>query len=64
MTLAREEWAKYSQRLLCREATMSDVCTFIRVEKAHFPVAWICHKLGVARASFYRWLLPEELTPT
>jgi hypothetical protein len=24
----------------------------------------MCHKLGVARASFYRWLLPEDPTPT
>lgn len=43
---------------------MSDVFAFIRSEKAHFPVSWMCHKLGVARASFYRWLLPEAPTPT
>ena len=24
----------------------------------------MCHKLGVTRASFYRWLRPEVLTPT
>ena len=27
-------------------------------------MTWMCHKLGVARASFYRWLRPEALTPT
>ena len=43
---------------------MTDVFAFIRSEKANFPVTWMCHKLGVARASFYRWLRPEKLTPT
>jgi putative transposase len=43
---------------------VTDVFTFIRSEKANFPVAWMCHMLGVVRASFYRWLRPEKLTPT
>jgi len=43
---------------------VTDVFAFIRSEKANFPVTWMCHKLGVARASFYRWLRPEKLTPT
>ena len=43
---------------------MTDVFAFIRSEKANFPVTWMCHKLGVARASFYRWLRPKALTPT
>jgi hypothetical protein len=43
---------------------VTDVFAFIRSEKANFPVTWMCHKLSVARASFYRWLRPEKLTPT
>jgi len=41
-----------------------DVFAFIRSEKANFPVTWMCHKLGVARASFYRWLRPGAPSPT
>lgn len=43
---------------------MTNVFRFIRSEKANFPVAWMCHKLGVARATYYRWAQPEKVTPT
>ncbi|MGV8881328.1 MAG: IS3 family transposase [Rhodoglobus sp.] len=59
----QNEFLGKSQRLLCREATVTDVFTFIASEKANFPITWMCDQLGVARASFYRWLRPEKVTP-
>ncbi|WP_183164380.1 IS3 family transposase [Arthrobacter oryzae] len=53
-----------SQRLLRCEATISDYFMFISAEKATFPIDWMCHKLKVSRAWFYRWLLPAEPTKT
>lgn len=32
--------------------------------KADFPVAWMCRRLGVSRASYYRWAQPTGPTPT
>lgn len=37
---------------------------FIEQEKASFPITWMCRKLGVSRASYYRWSNPTGLTPT
>lgn len=37
---------------------------FILAEKASFPIDWMCQKLDVSRASFYRWLRPTVRTPT
>ena len=34
------------------------------VEKITFPIDWMCRKLKVSRASFYRWLRPNVPTPT
>jgi len=28
---------------------------FIEVERARFPIAFMCHRLGVARSGFYAW---------
>ncbi|MEO7018063.1 MAG: IS3 family transposase [Leifsonia sp.] len=36
----------------------------IRAEKANFPIDWMCRKLKVSRASYYRWLRPAMPTPT
>ena len=44
-----------SQRFFCREPAVTDVFGFIRSVKACLPVPRMCHKFGVARASFYRW---------
>ena len=37
---------------------------FILAEKASFPIDWMCRKLKVSRASFYRSLRPAVPTPT
>jgi putative transposase len=37
---------------------------FISAEKATFPINWMCHKLKVSRASFYRWSRPAAPTKT
>ncbi|WP_199185268.1 hypothetical protein [Cryobacterium sp. Y50] len=37
---------------------------FILAEKASFPIDWMCRKLKVARASFYRSLRPAAPTRT
>lgn len=37
---------------------------FIEQEKASFPITWMCRKLGMSRASYYRWANPTGLTPT
>ena len=37
---------------------------FILAEKASFPIDWMCRKLQVSRASFYRSLRPAVPTPT
>jgi putative transposase len=37
---------------------------FILAEKASFPIDWMCQKLGVSRASYYRWTRPAVPTPT
>jgi transposase InsO family protein len=37
---------------------------FILAEKASFPIDWMCRKLKVSRASFYRSLRPNVPTPT
>jgi len=36
----------------------------IRTERASFPIDWMCRKLKISRASYYRWLRPAESTPT
>lgn len=37
---------------------------FIKDHRYQFPVAWMCERLSVSRASFYRWLNPPaEPTP-
>lgn len=33
-------------------------------QKANFAIAWMCQRLGVSRASYYRWAQPARLTPT
>lgn len=33
-------------------------------EKANFAIAWMCRRLRVSRASYYRWTAPTEATPT
>jgi len=43
---------------------MNDYFSFISAEKATFPIHWMCHKLKVSRASFYRWLRPTGRTKT
>ncbi|XBH20503.1 IS3 family transposase [Jonesiaceae bacterium BS-20] len=53
-----------SQRLLCREATVKDYFDFVAAQKAYFPVAWMCRKLGISRASYYRRLHPKPKTAT
>lgn len=53
-----------SQRLLCHKAPIEDFYAFIEQEKAVFPITWMCKRLGVSRASYYRWVNPTGLTPT
>lgn len=36
---------------------------FIEAEKANYPISWMCRKLKVARASFYRWRNPSGPSP-
>lgn len=36
---------------------------FIAAERANYPVAWMCGKLQVSRASFYRWVKPSLPSP-
>jgi len=43
---------------------MNDYFVFILAEKASFPIDWMCRKLMVSRASFYRWLRPAAPTAT
>ncbi len=43
---------------------MNDHFVFISAEKASFPIDWMCRKLNVSRASFYRWLRPVAPTKT
>lgn len=43
---------------------MNDYFVFILAEKASFPIDWMCRKLMVSRASFYRWLRPGAPSPT
>ena len=43
---------------------MNDYFVFILAEKASFPIDWMCRKLAVSRAWFYRWLRPAIPTPT
>ena len=43
---------------------MSDYFVFIDAEMAFFPIEWMCRKLKVARASYYRWFAPAAPTPT
>ncbi len=38
---------------------MTEVFGFIAAERANYPVAWMCTKLRVSRASFYRWVTPS-----
>ncbi|GAA4362639.1 hypothetical protein GCM10023166_05130 [Paeniglutamicibacter cryotolerans] len=47
-----------SQRLLCREAPVEDFYAFIEQQKAFFPITWMCQRLGISRASYYRWSNP------
>ncbi|WP_104191809.1 transposase [Cryobacterium sp. Y82] len=37
---------------------------FILAEQASFPIDWMCRKIKVSRASFYRSLRPNVPTPT
>ncbi|APT06905.1 transposase [Corynebacterium glutamicum] len=46
------------------EAPVEDLSAFIEQEKASFPITWMCTKLGVFRALYYRWAKPAGLTPT
>ncbi|SMX66618.1 Transposase [Brevibacterium iodinum ATCC 49514] len=50
--------------LLCSEATVEDVYEFIQGEKATYSIAMMCTVLGIARASFYRWLSRTKAGPT
>ena len=34
---------------------------FIEAEKANYPIIWMCDRLEVSRASFYRWRKPPDL---
>ncbi len=43
---------------------MNDYFVLISAEKAFFPIDWMCCKLKVSRASFYRWLRPVAPTRT
>lgn len=43
---------------------MTDYFVFIHAQKALFAIDWMCHKLGVSRASYYRWTRPKPPTPT
>lgn len=43
---------------------MNDYFEFITAEKASFPIDWMCRKLQVPRASYYRSLQPAGPTPT
>lgn len=42
---------------------MNDVFEFIEAQKANYPIIWMCTKLEVSRASFYRWHRPQEVGP-
>lgn len=43
---------------------MNDYFVFIAAEKANYPIGWMCTRLGVSRASYYRWTQPTGPTPT
>lgn len=43
---------------------MNDYFVFIDAQKAHFAIDWMCRKLAVSRASFYRWTKPAGPSPT
>lgn len=43
---------------------MNDYFVFITAQRANFPIDWMCHKLSVSRASYYRWTRPTDPTPT
>ncbi|MGM7777282.1 IS3 family transposase [Arthrobacter sp. KNU-44] len=60
---AEVEFLGKSQRLLCREAKVEDFYEFIEAEKANHPVVWLCRKLNVSRASYYRWRKPAGPSP-
>lgn len=45
-------------------APVEDFYAFIEQGKAVFPITWMCRKLGVSRASYYRWSNPTGPTPT
>src|SRR5699024_9288015 len=53
-----------SQRLLCSEATVDDLYEFVEAEKATYSIVMMCTVLGIARASFYRWLQRKDAGPT
>ncbi len=36
---------------------------FIAAEKANYPITWMCTRLNVSRASFYRWVKPSGPSP-
>ena len=42
---------------------MNDYFVFIAAQKANFAIDWMCHKLGVSRASYYRWTKPAGPSP-
>src|SRR5439155_21196653 len=44
-----------SRGLLRQDAPVAERCAVIEVEKANYPVTWMCRLLGVPRSSFYAW---------
>lgn len=59
-----ERLFKRCQRLFrLEQQEISAVFTFIKAHSGEYPVKWMCQKLQVSRASYYRWLNPcEELS--
>ncbi|CBT77156.1 transposase of ISAar25, IS3 family, IS3 group, orfB [Glutamicibacter arilaitensis Re117] len=59
-----ERLFKRCQRLFrLEQQEISAIFTFIKAHAGQYPVNWMCQKLQVSRASYYRWLNPcEELS--
>ncbi|MFJ2621802.1 IS3 family transposase [Glutamicibacter sp. NPDC087344] len=52
---------KRCQRLLrVEQEKVGAIFAFIKEHTGQYPVKWMCQKLAVARASYYRWLNPRE----
>lgn len=45
------------------ESAVSDVFKFITAKKANYPITWLCPRLQVSRASFYRWAADAGPSP-